>query len=108
MVEKRGLGRGLSALLEEQDDNAPASAAPAPDRTVPIELLRPNPNQPRKSFDEAEIEALAASIRRRGILQPILVRPEGAPGEYQIVAGERRWRAAQKAGLRNVPVVIRE
>jgi ParB family chromosome partitioning protein len=76
---------------------------------VPIELLRRNPDQPRRHFGEEEIEELAASIRERGVIQPILVRPApGAEGEWQIVAGERRWRAAQRAGLKDVPVVIRE
>jgi ParB family chromosome partitioning protein len=109
MVEKRGLGRGLSALLEDSNDTSGDTAAVSPDRTLPIELIRRNPDQPRQFFDEAEIDSLAASIREKGILQPILVRPAlGVAGEYQIVAGERRWRAAQKAGLREVPVIIRE
>jgi len=109
MVEsKRGLGRGLSALLEEANEAADAGGV-EPGRTVPIELIRRNPDQPRRHFDDAEIESLAASIREKGVIQPILVRPApGAPGEYQIVAGERRWRAAQRAGLREAPVVIRE
>ena len=76
---------------------------------MPIELLRRNPDQPRRSFGEPELEELAASIREKGVLQPILVRPApGAPGEYQIVAGERRWRAAQRAGLHSVPVLVRD
>ena len=111
MVEqKRGLGRGLSALLEEQAAETPAAeAASTGVRTVPIELIRRNPDQPRRHFDDAEIDALAASIREKGLIQPILVRPApGAPAEFQIVAGERRWRAAQRAGLREAPVVIRE
>ena len=108
---RRGLGRGLSALLGEMD--APVSEQPAtaasPPRELPIELLRRNPEQPRRYFADAEIDELAASIREQGILQPLLVRPApGAPGEYQIVAGERRWRAAQRAALRVVPVVVRE
>ena len=109
---RRGLGRGLSALLGENDIAATleGSVTPpqAPSNTVPIELLRRNPDQPRKVFSEEDIDALAASIREKGIIQPLLVRP--APlvgGEYEIVAGERRWRAAQRAGLREVPVVIR-
>ena len=101
---RRGLGRGLSALLGEETATAGSGA-----REVPIELIRPNPDQPRTHFAEAELEELAASIRRRGLLQPILVRPApGAPGEYQIVAGERRWRAAQRAGLQSAPVLVRE
>lgn len=113
----RGLGRGLSALLgdaEAAPANAPAvdGAASAPagaGSEVAIELLRRNPEQPRRNFTEAEIEELAASVKEKGVLQPILVRPApGAEGEWQIVAGERRWRAAQRAGLRTVPVLIRE
>ena len=116
MVEKRGLGRGLSALLGEAEEagegplNAGGAAASTePQRTVPIELVRRNDDQPRRHFDQDEINSLAASIREKGILQPILVRPApGFPGEYQIVAGERRWRAAQVAGLHEVPVVLRD
>ncbi|HEX8570539.1 MAG TPA: ParB/RepB/Spo0J family partition protein [Caulobacteraceae bacterium] len=113
----RGLGRGLSALLGEVDLPAPeaaavlaASATPAQaDSEVPIELLRRNPEQPRRQFSETEIEELADSIREKGILQPLLVRPApGAAGEFQIIAGERRWRAAQRAGLRTVPVLVRD
>jgi ParB family chromosome partitioning protein len=112
---RRGLGRGLSALLDEAE--APA-AAPAPAGTAPaaggpqvtpIELLHRNPDQPRRQFGEAEMVDLTDSIREKGVLQPILVRPmPGRTGEYQIVAGERRWRAAQAAGLHAVPVLVRE
>jgi ParB family transcriptional regulator, chromosome partitioning protein len=107
---RRGLGRGLSALLEEAESPADVEAVSGLGvRTLPIELIRRNADQPRRHFDEDELDALAGSIREKGILQPILVRPApGAPGEYQIVAGERRWRAAQRAGLREAPVVIRE
>ena len=105
---RRGLGRGLSALLGEGD--TPATAADAGGtRDIPIELIRRNPEQPRRQFGEAEIDELAASIREKGVLQPVLVRPApGAQGEYQLVAGERRWRAAQRAGLRALPAMIRE
>jgi ParB family chromosome partitioning protein len=109
---RRGLGRGLSALLGENevsatlDANAPRPAAGLA-HLVPIELLHPNPDQPRKVFGEAELEELAASIREKGVIQPLLVRPSGVGGEYEIVAGERRWRAAQRAGTRELPVVIR-
>lgn len=109
-ARQRGLGRGLSALLGEAsvDAETPGSGEQAP-REVPVELLRRNPDQPRKAFGDTEIEELAASIREKGVLQPILVRPApGAPGEYQIVAGERRWRASQRAGLASVPVLVRE
>lgn len=107
----RGLGRGLDALLGD----APALRrqepvdAGAPGRrglTLPIEFLSPNPTQPRRHFNEDAIEELASSIRARGLLQPILVRPAGKD-RYEIVAGERRWRAAQSAGVHDVPVVIR-
>jgi ParB family chromosome partitioning protein len=112
---RRGLGRGLSALLDEAEAVAAPGAAGVADgaRTgsdeAPIELLRRNPDQPRRQFGEAEMEELTDSIREKGVLQPILVRPvAGTPGEYQIVAGERRWRAAQAAGLRTVPILVRE
>lgn len=108
MAEKRsGLGRGLSALIG--DDVAPARAEPKNTRTLPIAFLKPNPNQPRKNFAEADLEDLANSIREKGVLQPILVRPvKGASDSFEIVAGERRWRAAQRAKLHDVPVVVRE
>jgi ParB family chromosome partitioning protein len=109
---RRGLGRGLSALLGdaaaslEGDGNPPI---PASISELPIEVLRRNPEQPRRSFPESELEELSESVREKGVLQPILVRPApGAAGEYQIVAGERRWRAAQRAGLRDVPVLVRD
>ena len=104
--QRRGLGRGLSALLGEAETPAGDEGG---GRDLPIELIEPNASQPRRDFDEDELESLAVSIRERGLLQPILVRPspEGA-GRYQIVAGERRWRAAQRAGLRQMPAVVRE
>jgi ParB family chromosome partitioning protein len=91
---------------------AAGSAKPAPaggegPRVIPIDLIAPNPSQPRRHFDETELEELTKSIRAHGVLQPILVRPV-ADGRYEIVAGERRWRAAQRAGLHAVPAVIRE
>ena len=110
MTERRGLGRGLSALLDE----AEAASTPEGRRAVgaldiPIELIRRNPNQPRRRFAEEELGELAASIGKRGVLQPILVKPlPDTDGEYQIVAGERRWRAAQQAGLRAIPALIRD
>jgi ParB family chromosome partitioning protein len=103
---RRGLGRGLSALLGETE--APvAPGGPSGARDLPIELIKPNPGQPRTHFDPGELEELASSMRQKGVLQPILVRPHG-DGEYQIVAGERRWRAAQKAGLSAMPALVRE
>src|SRR5215469_12271586 len=108
MAEGRhGLGRGLSALLDEVE--APAEAGRhAGVADIAIEAVRPNPNQPRRRFDTTELDELAASVRAKGVLQPILVRPAMHAGEFQIVAGERRWRAAQLAGLRIVPALVRE
>ena len=105
---RRGLGRGLSALLGEAQD-IPHAVEPAEGiRAIPIELVHRNPEQPRRHFPDAEIAELEASIRDKGILQPILVRPSPrTEGEYEIVAGERRWRAAQKAGLKAIPALIR-
>lgn len=110
MAEKRGLGRGLSALLGDSEEaQAQGGPAPAGLREIPIELIHRNEHQPRFRFDEAEIEELAASLRKTGVLQPILVRPlRDMDGHFQIVAGERRWRAAQKAGLHVLPAIVRE
>ncbi|WP_292109122.1 ParB/RepB/Spo0J family partition protein [Brevundimonas sp.] len=109
---QRGLGRGLSALLGEQAAEGVAvdgSPAPTGVRIAPIETLKPNPDQPRKRFEPADLDELAASIRDKGVLQPILVRPQpGQDGVWQIIAGERRWRAAQQARLTEVPIVVRE
>jgi len=104
---KRGLGRGLSALLGE--GAAPTPAAARGQRHLPIGQLEPSPLQPRRHFDAAELETLADSIRANGILQPILVRRHPTrPEIHEIVAGERRWRAAQLAKLHEVPVVVRD
>jgi ParB family chromosome partitioning protein len=107
---RRGLGRGLSALLGEADEGVEGAASPTEGlREIPIELIHRNPDQPRQHFSEAEIEELTTSIRDKGVLQPILVRPSPkSVGEFEIVAGERRWRAAQKAGLAVLPVQVRE
>jgi ParB family chromosome partitioning protein len=103
---RRGLGRGLSALLDEVE--APVEGHRAPGLVeLDIEVIKPNPHQPRRRFDEAELEGLAQSIREKGVLQPILVRPAMYAGEYQIVAGERRWRAAQRTGVRTLPALVR-
>jgi ParB family chromosome partitioning protein len=99
----RGMGRGLAAILSVSDQPSEADEL----RELPTELVEPNPNQPRKAFDEAALASLAASIEERGLLQPILVRPV-AGGTYEIVAGERRWRAAKLAGLEKVPALVRE
>jgi ParB family chromosome partitioning protein len=99
------LGRGLSALIPD----APTAPEPGALRSVPVEALEPGPFQPRGGMDKTSIDELAASIREHGILQPILVREKpGTPGQYQIIGGERRWRAAQLAQLHEVPVVIRD
>ncbi|MEM6668773.1 MAG: ParB/RepB/Spo0J family partition protein [Pseudomonadota bacterium] len=108
---KKTLGRGLSALFDDVDVRGPTEAAVAPTSAnmVPIDAIEPNADQPRKHFDETELSELADSIRQKGVLQPILVRPlSGAVGRFEIVAGERRWRAAQRANLHEVPVVKRE
>jgi ParB family chromosome partitioning protein len=105
---RRGLGRGLSALMDEVDPAVTAQGASARAET-PIELIQANPDQPRRSFPEAEIADLAQSIREKGVLQPILLRPAPhAPGRFESVVGERRWRAAQRAGLSTLPAVVRE
>ena len=111
MVEsRRGLGRGLSALLEEaQAATSQEARRAAGVQDLPIELVRRNPDQPRRQFDTDALQELADSIRERGVIQPILVRPLAeAPGEYQIVTGERRWRASQLAGLHAIPALVRE
>ncbi|GAB4282367.1 MAG: ParB/RepB/Spo0J family partition protein [Roseovarius sp.] len=109
---RRGLGRGLSALMADVTSPAqqgPGAAPPAPDRSLPIERVVPNPNQPRRHFDADALEDLAASIREKGIIQPLIVRPSPRdPQLYEIVAGERRWRAAQMARLHEVPVLVRD
>ncbi len=105
----KGLGRGLDALMGDAPSARASDPAPEPGprRELPIEFLKPNPDQPRRKFDDDAITELAQSIETRGLLQPILVRPMGRD-DYQIVAGERRWRAAQKAKLHSVPVIVRE
>src|SRR5437762_6091899 len=103
------LGRGLAALIGDVGDEAAVLERQRSQRRVPIEFLKPNPRDPRHNFADAERDELAASIRERGIIQPILVRTvRGAIDQYEIVAGERRWRAAQRAGLHDVPVILLE
>ena len=112
----KGLGRGLSALLadvgDEVQDKSGQTQNDSPrksDSLVPIEKVRANPDQPRRDFSEADMKDLIASVKERGIIQPLIVRPDpGHSGDFQIVAGERRWRAAQVAQIHEVPVVIRE
>lgn len=108
---KHGLGRGLSALLGDSVAEAPISGGSERGtsgglRTLPVSAMAPHPGQPRRHFDEAALDDLAESISARGLIQPIVVRPHGH--SYQIVAGERRWRAAQRARLHEVPVIVRE
>ena len=100
---KRGMGRGLAAILPESPTDAPVPEL----RDVPVELIRPNPDQPRSRIDERAIGDLAKSISAAGIVQPLIVRPL-ANGTYELIAGERRWRAAQQAGLTEVPALIRD
>lgn len=104
-VKKRGLGRGLDVLLSSVSTAEEAQAGEEL-RELAVELLAPGKHQPRRAFDEDALKSLADSIRSQGIVQPIIVRPAGAD-RYEIVAGERRWRAAQRVGLKTVPAVIR-
>ena len=106
-ARRRSLGRGLSALFQSEHPPGEEISTDRGLRTVPIERLAPGRVQPRHRFEEEELEALAASIRENGILQPILVRPAVSGEGYEIVAGERRWRAAQRARLHEVPVIVR-
>jgi ParB family chromosome partitioning protein len=110
------LGRGLAALMGDVgEETRPGAAAPAaPDRSkaqrrVPIELLKPNPRNPRRNFSDADLDELAGSVRERGVIQPIVTRPvPGSADSFEIIAGERRWRAAQRAGLHDVPIIVVE
>jgi ParB family chromosome partitioning protein len=103
------LGRGLAALIGDAGDEAPAIERTRGQRRIPIEFLRPNPRNPRTTFREDDLADLAASIREKGIIQPVVVRTiAGVADAYEIIAGERRWRAAQLAGLADIPVVIHE
>ncbi|WP_306259269.1 ParB/RepB/Spo0J family partition protein [Pararhizobium sp. IMCC21322] len=109
-ISKKRLGRGLAALLGDVDTDAEAVERARSQRRVPIEFVTPNPNNPRRSFAADDLEDLTRSVREKGIVQPILVRPQpGKPisdNRYEIIAGERRWRAAQAAGLHEIPVLI--
>jgi ParB family transcriptional regulator, chromosome partitioning protein len=109
-VSKRRLGRGLAALIGEMDQPVPVGETRNtvnPDRTIPIEFVARSPKNPRRYFDEAELQDLAGSIRQHGIVQPVVVRTIGTD-RYEIIAGERRWRAAQLAGLVQIPVIVRD
>ncbi|WP_421855848.1 ParB/RepB/Spo0J family partition protein [Oricola sp.] len=107
---RKRLGRGLAALIGEMDRPADDAPKPSPgDRVVPIEFVDRNPNNPRREFSEDELADLASSIKEHGILQPVVVRPtKGGDGRYEIIAGERRWRAAQRASVVDLPVIVRE
>jgi ParB family chromosome partitioning protein len=109
MADHSRLGRGLAALIGDVGDentSAPETTARKP-RRAPVESMRPNPRNPRRDFTEAELEELTASIKEHGIIQPIVVRElAGDLDAYEIIAGERRWRAAQRAGLHEVPIAI--
>ena len=109
--KKRGLGRGLSALMAdvEQPTDQARPTTNNTDASVPIERIHPNPDQPRRTFVEDDLNDLANSIAEKGVIQPLVVRPHPTrTGEFEIVAGERRWRAAQRAKLHELPIVIRE
>ena len=103
------LGRGLAALIGDVGQETPTTERVRGQRKLPIEFLRPNPRNPRRAFAETELAELAASVQERGVIQPILVRAvRGASDAFEIIAGERRWRASQRAGLHEVPVVVIE
>lgn len=111
--DRKPLGRGLSALLGES--GAVSTTATGADRTIheptriAIDLIRPNPDQPRQSFQDDDLQDLARSLKKHGVIQPVLLRPDpGAAGKFQIIAGERRWRAAQIAGVHELPAVVRD
>lgn len=106
MNRKSGLGRGLGALIPAEYDDVPSDGSRG-SLEVPIAAVRPNPRQPRAHFDEESLAGLTASIAEIGVLQPVLVR-EAGEGEYELIAGERRWRASKRAGLQTIPVVIRD
>lgn len=109
--DRRGLGRGLSALMADINlgpEATPDSGPRQADILVPVSDIEPNPDQPRKEFDSAALKDLADSIRQKGVIQPLIVRRKSSGRPYEIVAGERRWRAAQLAHLHEVPVIIRE
>src|SRR5881296_4004452 len=99
---RKALGKGLEALFPA----TPAAPPPAGERLVPVQDIVPNPDQPRRHFDQTALDALADSIRRHGLLQPLVVRR--IAGHYELIAGERRLRAAERAGLDSVPVIVRE
>ena len=100
-MTRRGMGRGLAAIIPEAESEGPEL------RDLPLDLIKPNPDQPRTRFDPASIASLAASIADAGMVQPLIVRPLG-DGRYELTAGERRWRAAREAGIQTVPAIVRD
>jgi ParB family transcriptional regulator, chromosome partitioning protein len=107
-LSRKRLGRGLAALIGEMDKPAQPAQTPSADRRVPIAFISPNPRNPRRNFADADLTDLAQSIREHGIVQPVVVRPGKDKDHYEIIAGERRWRAAQRAGLAEIPVIVRD
>lgn len=108
-LSRKRLGRGLAALIGEMDKPAaPEKPAALADGRVPIEFVSPNPRNPRRHFAEGDLADLAQSIREHGLVQPVVVRPAAEAGRYEIIAGERRWRAAQRAGMNDIPVIVRD
>lgn len=108
-LSRKRLGRGLAALIGEMDKPVePEKPAALADGRVPIEFVSPNPRNPRRHFAEADLADLAQSIREHGLVQPVVVRPTAQAGRYEIIAGERRWRAAQRAGVNEIPVIVRD
>jgi ParB family chromosome partitioning protein len=106
---RRRLGRGLAALIGEMDKPAETAKPQASaDGRIPIAFIAPNPRNPRRGFADSDLADLAQSIREHGIVQPVVVRPTADPQRYELIAGERRWRAAQRAGVTDVPVIIRD
>ena len=107
-ISKKGLGRGLSSLMGDTNINSTANVAKSSEVTISIAALKPSPSQPRRLFDKNSINELAESIKSKGLVQPILVRPSKTDeNSYEIIAGERRWRAAQIAQLHEIPAVIK-
>jgi ParB family chromosome partitioning protein len=108
MIKQKGLGRGLDAIFESEELTGPKAAKPmAAAGEIAVEMISPNPKQPRRNFDEEALEELADSVRVLGVIQPLTVKHE-PDGRYTIISGERRWRAARMAGLEAVPVYVRE
>ncbi|MCV0394637.1 MAG: ParB/RepB/Spo0J family partition protein [Rhizobiaceae bacterium] len=108
-LSKRRLGRGLAALIGEiekpEQAEQPVKSA---DRLAPVDMISPNPRNPRRSFDVEDLSDLSQSIRAHGMVQPVVVRPGAAKGQYELIAGERRWRAAQAAGVTDIPIIVRD